>query len=108
MAVFQAEYTEAQTKQVVVAGVPDKIIVVTKITFTSVASATFTLLSDPNGAAERTVLVKQHSFSSGFLDLALGRRYGLPADRGKDLAITTQITGPTYLHAVIIWYELVD
>ena len=108
MAIFKANYSSPQTKVPVVDGVVGKIILVTRVCFTSVGSGSVRLWSDPQGASEEAMSPPLRNLSSSTMHLTLGRRYGLTTERGKSLGLSTESSGPNMTNGIIVWYELVD
>jgi len=108
MAFVKVSYTTSQTNTVIVEATADKIILVTRIVVGGETVGNWRLLSDPGGAGatELTPKLWVQGFSS--VDLRLGRRFGLPVERGKSLGVTTSFAVPPSNHSLAIWYELVD
>jgi hypothetical protein len=108
MAMFKSEYGSSQTKQVLIAGVEGKVILVTRICISTASSGAFTPLSDPDGPAEEQLSATLRAMAATTVDIVLGREYGLAAGRGKALGWTSVVGGPNCGHGITMWYELVD
>jgi hypothetical protein len=108
MAVFKGEYSDSQTKQVLVPAVSGKIIRVRRIVFSAAGAGSCTLLSDPNGAEEQALNAALRVSTQFTVDLLLGRPYGLACQRDKALGWTSVVTGPSTNHSLMVWYDLVD
>jgi hypothetical protein len=108
MALFIGDFATPQSKQILVPGVPGKIILVVRLGITTASGGSFMLLSDPNGASEADLTPKLYTYAYGCVELALGRRYGLPAGRGKAVAFTSVLSGSPQDHGIMLWYEVVN
>ncbi len=108
MAMCVGEYSTSQTKQVLIAGVEGKIILVTRICIGTAGTGSFTLYSDPDGPNESQLAGTFKGQALTTLDIELGREYAVAAGRGMPLGWTSVVGGPNYSHSITLWYELVD
>lgn len=108
MTLTTLKMTGATSNAPLVAGVVDRIILVTRIVLTSQAAGKFTLLSDPGGGALRELLPPLYVPTSGTLDLRLNRRYSLAADRGKGVGVSYETVSFNDKGNIAVWYVLVD
>lgn len=107
MAMAMAEFSNTGTTATLVPGVAGKLIVVTRLVFSSSAGGSVVLKSDAGGGEESDLTPRLFNPSNGVLDLRLGREQGLATQRGKSLGLTSQFSLST-THSVVVWYELTD
>lgn len=107
MALLTGQYSTSNYKQVLIAAVPDKIILVARLCFTVTAAGSLTLLSDPNGGNETIVVPLLYLVANTTLDLRFGKQYAPSAARGKALGWTSTVGGAGG-HSLMLWYEVVD
>lgn len=108
MAMFWAQYSGAQNKQVLVPGVPDKIILVTRVWMSANKPSTLKLYSDPLGPREQQLTPALWTNPPGVADLNLGRDCALATGRGAALGLTTTLGGTPEEHSIMVWYEVVN
>lgn len=106
MALFIANYSSAQTAQVVVSAVPDGIIRVQRLIVTGWAGFYLALLSDPGGGGEQEITsrLRIQNAAVGVFDFSAG--FALNVERGKALGLTTVYQGAPADYGVMIWYEI--
>ncbi len=105
MAFFKAEYTGVQTNVTLVAAVSNRIILVTRVVFSTDSDATIKLVSDPGGTPA-DITPDLYASANGQIELNLGHAFALGTGLGKALGITT-VPGVPGEHSVLVWYELV-
>ncbi len=105
MAFLKAEYSGSQTNTTLVAAVSNRIILVTRVVFTTDSDTMIKLVSDPGGTpADITPVL--YTAANVQNDLNLGHAFALGTGLGKALGITTT-PGVPGEHSVLVWYELV-
>lgn len=107
MAMAMVESTDSGQTAVLVAAVPGKLLVVTRLLFTSGVTGSLRVQSDPGGAGQADLTARLFLAGNRALDLAFGREWGLASERGKALGFTTQMSSSGN-YSVALWYEVAD
>lgn len=107
MTMVSTTLSSAMSNAELIAAVPDKIIRVVQVAFTSWGAVKLSLLSDP-GPDPQVILPSLHISNGRALVLRLGRGLSVATHRGKALGFNTQFQAAASEYTISVWYEVVN
>lgn len=108
MAMTKADFGELQANTVLAAAIPNRVLLIERVVFSTDKAARMRLLSDPGGPGAENLTPWIYLAAGQTLDLRLGRAFGVATARGKSLGLTSDGSIPESAHSIVVWYEAVE